>query len=334
MAETSWPSPSHNSRAVTDREYEELVAAYAGDGLVGVPTEQALVYGDGTGQYVKIRAERRALVRGHMWSSGASEFTKSITPNGAGSARRDLVVLRLTRATWNVTIEVKLGSPGASAPSVTQDLTNSGVFEIPLAIVNVQSGASSIASGDVQMVAWHLGEQTYYCLSTTRPPATPGRRIYEFDTGFEYVGVGSAYVRVGTDTAGSGELGPFQLPKWTVTSSPTTIFDQIVPCRPDHFHNFYVRMSVDTNWPNEGLQWYLTINSTRVDYGKHHIENGGAADVMIHHLGYKTSSAANSMRVRLQVNSEYTGTTTRSWTDQPNGGVLSIVDSGAGTGSV
>ncbi len=157
MAESSWPSPS-NGRVIDDSQYEKLGIAFGPRaGVVGDYTNPQLVYGDSTGMQIKIAADRYALVRGHMWWSGSTIFTKSISANASGSTRTDLVVLRLSRTTWDVTVVVINGTPGAGAPSPTQDLSTTGSFDLPLATVTVASGASTITAGNVTYVASHVG---------------------------------------------------------------------------------------------------------------------------------------------------------------------------------
>lgn len=156
MAQSSWPSPD-NSRVVNDFQYERLAVSYGPQaGLVGSPADTALVYGDSTGMQIKVRADRYAVIRGYEWWSGSSEFTKAISANASGSTRTDLVVLRLTRSSWNVTIEIVAGTPGAGAPAVTQNVANSGVWELPIATVTVTSGASTIAAGNVTWLGVYL----------------------------------------------------------------------------------------------------------------------------------------------------------------------------------
>ncbi len=157
MAESSWPSPS-NGRVVDDVQYEKLgITLGASGGVYGDFTSPQLVFGDSTGLQVKIGADRYALVRGHTWWSGSSIFTKSIASNSSGSTRIDLVVLRLSRTTWDVTVAIVQGTPGAGAPSSTKDLGTTGVWELVLAQVTVASGASSITAGNVSYVATHIG---------------------------------------------------------------------------------------------------------------------------------------------------------------------------------
>lgn len=193
MAETSWPSPNHNSRAVDDTEFEQLTHPEAGDGLIGTPADTSFAYADGSGMNVKIRSGKFALVRGHMYSSGASDLTKTVTANASGLTRVDLLVLRLTRATWDVTSEVKAGAPGSGAPALTQDTGTTGVFEIPVATITVPSGDVSISSDQVVAAGYYLGEPLIVCTSSTRPGHAPGRRIWETDTAITYVSTGAAW---------------------------------------------------------------------------------------------------------------------------------------------
>src|ERR1044072_4903738 len=90
-------------------------------GVLGDFTSPQLIYGDSSGLQIKVGADRYALVRGHTWWSGSSIFTKAITSNSSGSPRIDLVVRRLSRTTWDVTVTVVTGTPGSGAPSPTQN---------------------------------------------------------------------------------------------------------------------------------------------------------------------------------------------------------------------
>lgn len=156
MAESSWPSPS-NSRVVDDPSYEKLALSYGPcAGVVGGFTSPQLVYGDSTGMQIKVAADRYALVRGHEWYSGSSIFTKAIGANSSGSTRTDLVVLRLSRTTWDVTVVVIAGTPGAGAPSPTQNVGTTGSFDLPLATVTVVNGAATISAANVTYVGAHL----------------------------------------------------------------------------------------------------------------------------------------------------------------------------------
>lgn len=130
------------------------LGAYAG--VLGDFTSPQLIFGDSSGRQVKVAADRYALVRGHTWWSGSTIVTKSIGANSSGSTRIDLVVLRLSRTTWDVTVEVVAGTPGGGAPSPTQGAGTTGTWELPLATVSVANGAASISAANVTYVAPHL----------------------------------------------------------------------------------------------------------------------------------------------------------------------------------
>lgn len=156
MADDSWPSPLHNSGAVTEPEYESLVVPYTATGVYGATSDTAVVYADSSGRQVKVRANKYAVVRGFFWTSGTSETTLAIGANSSGSTRTDLVVLRLDRSTWNVRVVVKAGIPGSGAPALTQTFGSSGVYEFALAVVTVPNGAATTTAGQCVNVAMYI----------------------------------------------------------------------------------------------------------------------------------------------------------------------------------
>lgn len=156
MAESSWPSPS-DGRTVDDIEHEKIgigFGPYAG--VIGDFTSPQLIYGDSSGRQFKVAADRYALVRGHIWWSGSSIVTVPIAANTSGSTRVDLVVLRLSRTTWDVNLTVIQGTPGAGNPSSTQNNGTTGVWDLQLAYVTVANNASTISAANVQYIGPHL----------------------------------------------------------------------------------------------------------------------------------------------------------------------------------
>jgi hypothetical protein len=167
VAESSWPSPA-SGRVLNDSQYEKLGLSYGvTGGVVGDFTNPQLVYGDSTGLQVKVAADRYALVRGHEWWSGSSILTLAIGANSSGSTRTDLVVLRLSRTTWDVNVIVLPGTPGGGAPSPTQNLGTTGSWDLPLATVTVANSASTITSGNVTYVGAHLSSCGQYRVATS-----------------------------------------------------------------------------------------------------------------------------------------------------------------------
>jgi hypothetical protein len=182
MAESYYPAP-----AVTQLQHERLLGRAMPSGLLGDPSDQPLIYADGTGtREIRVRASRQAIVEGYGWQNDAVAVTKTLAANSSGSSRVDLVVLRLNRADWSLSVQVVQGTPGAGAPSATRTASTgagSGVWEMELATVTVANGATTLAASTVTEKAWYLGEDgQILCKSTTRPPHQVGRTAFETDT--------------------------------------------------------------------------------------------------------------------------------------------------------
>jgi hypothetical protein len=202
MAENSYPAPDYNSGALTDAEYETLAAADRSDGVIGLPSDSSVVFTDGTAtRIVKIRAGKRANVRGFHWESGGSDVSLSaLAANASGQTRIDRVVLRLDRGTsFHVRAAVITGTPGAGPPALTTTIGSSGVYEIPLAQITVLNGATSFASDKTLPDQYTLIPHAVACLSSMRPENPwQDMEIRESDTGKRYVWNGSAWVQLPT----------------------------------------------------------------------------------------------------------------------------------------
>jgi hypothetical protein len=189
VAQDSWPSPAHNARNVTDPEYEKIASRFSDNGIDGSPAGDPVVSA-GTGLSVNVRSGVYGSLRGHAWSSGTSTVVLAIAANASGQTRTDRVVLRLDRSAWTVRAVVKQGTPGAGAPPLTQDLGDTGVYEILLANVTVLNNAASVT---VTRNELYTGSRFRPCTSTTRNP-TPalGEVNFEVDTGrsMQWTGIG------------------------------------------------------------------------------------------------------------------------------------------------
>jgi hypothetical protein len=177
LAEFSYPSPAFNNGNVDEVYYERLSISSVADGLVGLPTDSALVFA-GTGLQIRFRANARGLVRGFMWEAGTTDVNVSVTPNSSGSTRTDLAVLRLDRSTWTVRTAIRQGTPGAGAPSPVQ--TETGVWELPVAEYPVANGAS--APGTITPRAWWIDDGRILAKPAALPPHYPGRQVLEWNT--------------------------------------------------------------------------------------------------------------------------------------------------------
>lgn len=197
MAQDSWPSPSHNSRAVTDAEYEWIANRFSDDGVYG-DTSSSPVITAGAGLTVLVKAGFHGALRGHSWYSGATDDTLTIGANSSGSTRIDRVVLKLDRSAWTVRAVVKAGTPGSGAPALQQDAGDSGVYEIRLADVTVPNAATSVT---VSNCPKYVGSRVQVQKSTAPSPTRKlGEITYYSDTG-AYVGYnGTTDVPMYSDT--------------------------------------------------------------------------------------------------------------------------------------
>jgi hypothetical protein len=220
VTQSSWPSPAA-SRVVSDLQYERLVATQYVDGLIGSISDTPLVYADGSGRQVFLRASRYAQVRGHGWTSGGSDVTLPVTANSSGSTRTDLVVLGLNRSTWNVTGYIKDGTPGAGAPALQTDIGDTGIYEIPLAEITVANGATVIAADKITPRAWYArsdGASAAGSTATTRPP-NPLSGMMLWQNGAKYCWNGSYWEPVSGETPAQ----TLQNTAYTGTSGPSGI---------------------------------------------------------------------------------------------------------------
>lgn len=149
MAESFGPFDAGPGAGLVENDYMDDLGPYlaGGDGVVGVPpTSNALqVYGNSSGRQVFVRAGK-AVVRGGKYKNDA-DILITIAANTSGQTRIDRVVLRHDRTANTVHPVVILGTPGASAPAVTQ--TVGGTWDVKLAQVTVANGATTIAAGNV-----------------------------------------------------------------------------------------------------------------------------------------------------------------------------------------
>jgi microcystin-dependent protein len=152
MAETA--EPFDGGPYLDQAGWTEVWSAAILSGVTPVPLNSLQVFSDNDGRQVKVRAGS-AVMRGTRYSSDA---VKAIDlPLNSGADRKDLIVLRLDTGAKKISSELKPGTSGqVSPPSLTQ--APGGVWEIPLAVVPVPSGFTSIpVSGAIQDVRHYAG---------------------------------------------------------------------------------------------------------------------------------------------------------------------------------
>ncbi len=210
MASISFPNTGHNNRAVTQAEFEQIAVPLGLSGLLDY-TGTMPVLADSSGMQVKLRAGVHASIRGIKFVN-STETVVSIGANASGNPRIDLVVLRLTRSTYQIAPAVRQGVAAASpvAPSAVRDntLDGSGVWEIPLCEVLVANGAATIAAGNLTHRAWWINGSGYISQTDGRPAAEPGVPWFEANTNTQWVGMNSGEYRRLAYSTGVVTVGP------------------------------------------------------------------------------------------------------------------------------
>ncbi|GGK13264.1 hypothetical protein GCM10010124_02310 [Pilimelia terevasa] len=165
------------------------------------------------------------LLRGHAVRSTDIESVELSA--GTGAARVDRVVLRLDPAENSIRPAVVEGTPGGGLPALTQ--SDTGIFEEPLARINVGPTAASIAPENVVDDRNFLGSRVGVWTTLTRPVAprrsrfglniTSGR--WEWWTGAEWsdiTGTPGAHTHAATDIT-AGTLPIARLPTGTTDTT-------------------------------------------------------------------------------------------------------------------
>lgn len=108
-----------------------------------------------------------ALLRGHAILSSDTETVPIEAPDAA--TRIDRIVLRLDPVQNGIRFAVVRGVPNAGPPALTQ--TDTGIFELPLARVQVDPGIGSISADKVTDDRRYVGSRIGAWTTATRPSA-------------------------------------------------------------------------------------------------------------------------------------------------------------------
>lgn len=161
MTITSYP---FDNQTTTETQYSNLFRELQDSGVADSPTGTGFKVGVGSGLTVNVQAGF-AVVRGHAINSTAIE---PVTVGAAAASERiDRIILRLDPTANAITITVKAGTPGAGVPALTQ--TDTGIFELSLALVSVKPGASNILAADILDERAFMGTRNRAWATATRP---------------------------------------------------------------------------------------------------------------------------------------------------------------------
>lgn len=146
MTQTYFPFDSGAGANVTEVQWQEMAQHFLGSGIIKGTLNDLQVIGDSTGMQVKAKSGA-VWIKGHYYKSDAEE-TLAIGSTDATNPRIDRVIIRLDWTENTIQLAVLQGTAATSptAPALTQ---NTSRWEIALAQVTVNAGATTITASDV-----------------------------------------------------------------------------------------------------------------------------------------------------------------------------------------
>lgn len=130
----------------TEVHWRNFMRRMVVSGVIREIDNEMRVFGDSTGMHVKIDPGE-VIIEGH-WGKIASQKILPISSAHPSNPRLDFVVARARFDQDKMEYDVVTGTPASNPvpPSLTR---NSTTWEIPLAIVRVNAGVSTISAGNV-----------------------------------------------------------------------------------------------------------------------------------------------------------------------------------------
>lgn len=286
MAITSYPFDNQDT---TESQYSKLFRELQDSGVVDGFTGTAFQpFGDSTGMNVKLRAGM-AIVRGHVINSDAV-FTVTL-PAADSAARVDRIVLRLDPTANSITPTYIKGVAGQGAPAMTQ--TDTDVYDLPIATVNVAGSAPNIGPTDVTDVRPFVRHRVGVWKTVNRPAAPRayqpginpdlGGRMEMWDPtksawvspGTLYLGSGTAFPTVGIqagDTFRRTDFGAtftYSGTAWEQTTVPTVATNAardgvyttaLKASLPDSFRIWHSGLHVEQRFDATNKLWRFTLS--------------------------------------------------------------------------
>lgn len=210
MTVSSWPYVAQDT---TDIEYGHLFREFKGDGVVGSIGSGSLKAScDSTGLQVKL-AIGSAILRGYMVKSTAIEVIALSTPPNPTQNRVDRVIAELNLSAptipERVTFKTIAGTAGsATPPPLTQ--TDTGIYQLGIALLAVGAGASTLAAVDATDDRSWIANGVGVWSSDAKRPASPRKSQLGYNDSRDYYEYWN-----GTDWAGIADWG-------SIANKPTT----------------------------------------------------------------------------------------------------------------
>jgi hypothetical protein len=143
MAQTSFPFENIDT---SETEYSYLMRNL-GQGIIEGRLNELEPSANGSGMTVEV-ATGEALVRGHYYRSNATE-TVTLSDSNPTNPRIDSVVLRLDPGANSIILAVLTGTPDAAPVATSLTQSDTGIYEILIATINVEVSSVVVASEDV-----------------------------------------------------------------------------------------------------------------------------------------------------------------------------------------
>ncbi|WP_326554680.1 hypothetical protein [Micromonospora sp. NBC_01813] len=168
MAITAFPFDTQDT---SESDYSRLMGEAVDDGIVGSQGTAGFQVSAGAGMTI-VAAAGSAVLRGFMGYTTGTEGPVQLSNGDSSYPRIDRAVLRLDRTNNNVIFTVKQGAAAQTPapPSLTQ--TDTGIHEIPLARLEIPSGAGTVLSSYIVDERQFVGSTTG-AWTTTGRPASP-----------------------------------------------------------------------------------------------------------------------------------------------------------------
>lgn len=165
VAITAFPFDTQDT---SESDFSRLMGEAVDDGIVGSQGSTGLQVSAGAGMTV-VAAAGTAALRGFMGYSTITEGPVNVSNGDASYPRKDLAILRLDRANNNIIFTVLSGTPAAAPaePELTQ--TDTGIYEIPLARLDIPAGAGAMQAGYITDLRQFIGSTTGAWTTSGRP---------------------------------------------------------------------------------------------------------------------------------------------------------------------
>lgn len=151
MAEVSYPFDGGSGSLITEQQWSNMSALWQDNGVVAVGPSSMSLKVTTLNQVGIVYVETgEANLLGFHYENG-SQLAVGVPPNTTSLTRIDLVVLKLDKDTNTVRVAYKTGT-AASSPVPPSLVTAGGVYEIPLAQIQLGPSATQVPNTEPQLV--------------------------------------------------------------------------------------------------------------------------------------------------------------------------------------